>query len=883
MSPHEEHDAERWERTERLFHAATDRPKAEREAFVRAACGADTAMAEQVLAMLAIDAESNALLDGGLASAAGAVLGESDASLPRQRFGPYRVTGVLGEGGMGVVYRGRREDLESEAAIKVLRDAAVSPARRERFAFEQRVLAQLNHPSIARLYDADALPDGTPWIAMELVEGEPITAYCSARELPLRARLELFREACEAVRYAHGHAILHRDVKPSNILVRNDGRVKLLDFGISKSLDALEDPADATRTGLRLMTPTYAAPEQVLGRPLGVHTDVYSLGVVLYELLAGRVPFDLAGRTPSEAASILTEQPVRRPSQAAREAGGPSAGSAAWNDLDVLCATAMHRDPARRYRTVDALIGDVDRFLSDEPLVARGDSFRYRAGKFVRRNAAAVTASAAGMAVLVAIVAIYTVRLAASRDAARAEAQRAQSIEKFLLSTLQGGDESAGPADTLRVITLLQRAVEQTRTLSPQSVERATLERELGTLLQSRGRLDQADTLLAAAYARTLRQPQPSDAELVRDELAIALLRSEQGRHEEAVRVARAALDRATRRVGPDDPLTLETLGGLGHVLSNGGRYDEAVKVLDEFVRRRRVAAPDAHELWAALTDLADTYQYLGRYREADSLERVLLEGSRRRLGPRHPDVATHLLNLGAIENSLGRYAQGERNFREALDIAHGWYGEDHELTASCLTYLGRALYYQDRFAEADTVLRRALVVKEHIYGPTHAAVAGVVSSMGDLALDHDRYDEALALFGRSADIYRAALGPHSGPLGIMYGNLGSVELNRGDNPAAERYFRQALEAYSGAVPSGHLDVAIARVKLGRALLRQKRYAEAERSTRSGYEVLVALTDPSISFLRAARKDLIEDYTALGRPDTAARFRAELADTSAKQ
>ena len=883
MSPHEEHDAERWERIEELFHAATERPKAEREAFVRATCGADAAMAEQVLAMLAIDAESNALLDGGLASAAGAVLGEGDASLPRQRFGPYRVTGVLGEGGMGVVYRGRREDLESEAAIKVLRDAALSPTRRERFAFEQRVLAQLNHPSIARLYDADALPDGTPWIAMELVEGESITAYCRAHELPLRARLELFREACEAVRYAHGQAILHRDLKPSNILVRNDGRVKLLDFGISKSLEAVEDPADATRTGLRAMTPAYAAPEQVLGRPLGVHTDVYSLGVVLYELLAGRMPFDVAGRTPSETASILTEQPVRRPSQVARDAGGPAAGAAAWNDLDVLCATAMHRDPARRYRTVDALIDDVDRFLSDEPLVARGDSFRYRAGKFVRRNAAAVPASAAGVAVLVAIVAIYTARLATSRDAARAEAQRAQSIEQILLRTLRGDDEDAGPADTLRVITLLQRAVEQTRTLSPESAERATVERELGILLQSRGHLGQADSLLAAAYARTRRQPRPSDAELVRDELAIALLRSEQGRHEEAVRVAKAALERARRRVGPGDPLALEALGDLGHVLSTAGRYDEAVKVLEECVRRRRIVAPDTNQLWETLTDLADTYQYLGRYSEADSLEREVLESSRRLLGPRHPDVATALLNLGAIQVSLGRYAQGERDLREALDIARGWYGEDHELTASCLTYLGRALEYQNRVAEADTVLRRALAVKERIYGPTHTAVATIVSSLGDLALDHDQYDEAHALFGRAADIYLAAFGPHSDKLGIEYGNLGQVELNRGDNPAAERYFRQALDAYSGSVPPGSLNVAIARLKLGRALLRQKHYAEAERSTRSGYEVLAAQADPSISFLRAARKDLIEDYTALGRPDTAARFRAELADTSAKQ
>src|SRR5262249_38702285 len=205
------------------------RPAGEREAFVRSACGEDGTMRDQVMSMLAADAEPDALLDGGLPSAAEAVLAQAASRLPRERFGPYRVTGLLGEGGMGVVYRGRRDDLASEAAIKVLRDASLSPARRDRFAFEQRVLAQLNHPAIARLYDADTLPDGTPWIAMELVEGRPITTYARERALGIRARLALFRDVCEAVRYAHGRAILHRDLKPSNLLVRDDGQVKLLD------------------------------------------------------------------------------------------------------------------------------------------------------------------------------------------------------------------------------------------------------------------------------------------------------------------------------------------------------------------------------------------------------------------------------------------------------------------------------------------------------------------------------------------------------------------------------------------------------------------------------------------------------------------------------
>jgi serine/threonine-protein kinase len=269
-----------------------------------------------------------------------------------------------------------RDDLGTHAAVKVLRDAWVSPSRRERFATEQRTLAQLNHPAIAHLHDAGTLEDGTPWIVMEHVEGAPLTEACRARGLGLRERLQLFRTVCEAVSHAHQHLVVHRDVKPSNILVRADGTVKLLDFGIAKQLEQLNDSA-RTQTGLRLMTPAYAAPEQVRGTAVGVYTDVYSLGVVLYELLSGRLPYDLSTKTPGEAEHTILDVEPDRVSVAARNGSSPVAATRAqWNDLDVLCATAMHKDPARRYASVDGLIRDIDHFTAGEPLDAQPDSVR---------------------------------------------------------------------------------------------------------------------------------------------------------------------------------------------------------------------------------------------------------------------------------------------------------------------------------------------------------------------------------------------------------------------------------------------------------------------------------------------------------------------------
>lgn len=312
---------------------------------------------------------------------------------------------------MGVVYLAEREDLGNRVAIKILRDASLSPARRERFASEQRTLAQLNHPFIARLYDADTLADGTPWFVMEYVEGDPLTEYCAKHESSAQERLQLFRAVCEAVQYAHGHAVIHRDLKPSNILVKRDRTVRLLDFGIAKQLEGLDAAADQTRTALRLMTPAYAAPELIRGDRVGVHTDVYSLGVILYELLAGRLPFDLSNRTPGEAAALIAEHEPEKPSAAAKRVEGlpgararvPSASKTAWADLDVLCLAAMHKDPKRRYPSVDALIRDVDHFLKGEPLEARPDTLGYTLGKFVRRNWQAVSAAALLFAVAVGL------------------------------------------------------------------------------------------------------------------------------------------------------------------------------------------------------------------------------------------------------------------------------------------------------------------------------------------------------------------------------------------------------------------------------------------------------------------------------------------------
>jgi serine/threonine protein kinase/tetratricopeptide (TPR) repeat protein len=878
-------DADRWARMQQLFHDALARPAEARRAFLAAACGDDAALLTGVLRMLEADAADASPLDHELARVAAQVFRLDTAELPLTDFGPYRITKLLGEGGMGVVYLARRADLGSVAAIKILRDAWLSPARRDRFAAEQRTLAQLHHPAIAQLHDADTLPDGTPWFVMEYVEGVPLTDYCRTHDTSLEGRLELFRAVCEAVQHAHGHAVIHRDLKPSNILVTADGRVKLLDFGIAKHLEEAEGTVDQTRTGLRLMTPAYAAPEQIRGERVGIHSDVYSLGVILYELLAGQPPFDLTGKTPAEAMSIVVEREPERPSavarrpaeEAARRPRARSTAHTSWGDLDVLCLTAMHKEPGRRYQTVEALIRDIDHYLDGEPLEARPDSLRYRMGKFIRRNRVPVGAAAAVVVLLVGTVLFYTIRLTRARNVAVAEAARTQRIQNFMVHLFQGGEEAVGPADSLHVVTLVERGVEEARNLDGDPLVQAELYQTLGTISQQLGRLDQADSLLTLSLDRRRALLGSEHTAVAEGLVALGDLRVEQARFEEGERLIRAALAIERRTLPDDHPAVRRAMATLGQVLQSRGEYDEAIAVQEALVAQ---AAGDSPELAGNMSALASTHFYAGHYDTADSLNTLVLALSRRLYGDRHPMVAEDLINLGATQLERGDYLAAEAYDRQALGITRAWYGEDHPKTAAGLTLLARALIYQKRFDEASALLQEALTIRQRVYGPMHPSVASTTNELGNIAVAEDRYDEAAAYFSQIVEIYRAAYGGKHYLIGVALSNLASAYTGAKQYAKAEPLFREAIAMYQETLPPDHTTTAIGHIKLGRTLLRQRRYAEAAPETLAGYEMIKPQAAPGNGFLRAARIDLAAIYDTLGQPEKAERFKRELADSS---
>ena len=872
-------DSARWERIQALFHEAADLPEPEQRAFLKAACGDDDRLMAEVLALLEEDARGASLLDRDLAHVAHQVLDrEVPDSLPFKEFGPYRIKEALGEGGMGVVYLAERIDLGSLVAIKLLRDAWLSPARRERFASEQRTLAQLNHPSIARLYDADTLDDGTPWFVMEYVEGIPLTEYCAEHACTIEGRLRLFRAVCEAVQYAHQHAVIHRDLKPSNILVKADGSVRLLDFGIAKQLESLETAAskDQTMTGLRLMTPAYAAPEQIRGERVGIQTDVYSLGVILYELLGGKLPFDLSRLTPGEAEGMIIGQDPEKPSAVANS-NIPFVSKAAWADLDVLCLTAMHKDTQRRYSSVEALIRDIDRYLKGEPLEARPDSVRYRVGKFIRRNRRTVSAAALVFAVVVGLVVFFTVRLARARNAALEEAARTQRIQKFMMNLFQGGDESVGPGDSMRVVTLLERGVQEAQTLNNDPKVQAELYETLGTIYDQLGKFDQADSLLHSALDRRKALFGANSTEVAESLVALGQLRSDQAQYDEAEQFIRQGLEMSKRHLPPTHPRVGRAMYSLGEVLVNEGKYDQGIQVLNEAVRIQSAPGGVAADLAESLTELANAEFYAGHLDISNSLNLRVVAMDRKLYGERHPNVAEDLINLGAIQTEWGHYSETESYYRQALDIIQGFYGKDHPETASTMTLLGRSLNAQGRFSEAADMLQQALGVQERVYGPVHPRVASALGELGKVAMQQGKLDEAEADFRRQAEIYRTVYKGKHYYIGSALANLGGVYMERKQYARAEQSFREALQIYGETLPSGHLNVAIARVKLGRALIPQHRYADAETESLAAYGILMKQTSPPANWLENARKDLVTEYDALHQPEKAARFQMELA------
>jgi eukaryotic-like serine/threonine-protein kinase len=865
-------DSARWERIQSIFYEVVTRPESDRLSTLESVCGADRLLMADVLAMLEADSNTESLLDRGLPGMAYQMVGAPFDPILSREFGPYRLKEILGEGGMGVVWLAERMDAGNLVAIKFLPHAELSPARRERFEREIRTLAKLKHPFIARLYDAGTLADGTPWFVMEYVEGAGFAEYCRQRARSVEERLRLFHSVCEAVQYAHGQEILHRDLKPSNIIVEPDGTPRLLDFGIAREMQDADESSQQTRPGLRFLSRDYAAPEWARDGIVGTCTDVYSLGVILYEMLTGRLPFERSNHLPGDAGKDISRNDPEKPSAAAARLGY-RISRAARNELDVLCLKAMHQDATKRYRSVEALIRDIDHYLNSEPLEARPDTRRYRISKFVKRNRGAVIAASVAFALVASMMVFFTLRLARERNTALAAAARAERIQQFMLNLFKGDDKEAGPAGDLRVVTLIDRGVPEAQSLSREPKAQAELYQTLGTMFQKLGKLDRADALLQSSLKERELLPEPDYAAVADSLIAIGLLRSDQGQSKEAGRTMREALTIIDAHESHNKALLARANSAFGKVLVESGKYEESVEILNRAVSFQSAEGLASPELAKTLSTLADAHVYLGHYSVSDSLNQRALAIDRQIYGDGRPQVSDDLGNLAQIQEMWGHYAEAERYERQALGIAEAWYGKDHPDTARKMTTLAQTLIYEGQYREADDLLTEAVATQRRVYGEMNPHVAYVLNVLGSVANQRKDFKAAEADDQRVADIYRSAYGDSDYRVAVAMGNLASVYFAEKRYVLAESIFRDVVQRFTRSLSATNINTGMAEIKLGRTLLIEGRYREAEEQSRTGYEVLMKQTSPSTSYVKGARQDLATIYEALKQPEEAQKFR----------
>lgn len=781
-----------WERVEAAWRATIDAPLDIRAAALDAACGGDAALRARVEELLAVDADSERVIVETVA--AGARLLASGAASGR-RIGPYRIEREIGRGGTSTVYLARREGAPEEPAVALkLLDRGGSGERGgrnvvARFEAERRALSALDHPDIARRLDVGLAEDGRPYVALEWIDGLPIDAWCAARELDLSARIRLFRRVCAAVHAAHQRLVVHRDLKPANVLVDSAGAPKLLDFGLAKILgDSGGEPLDPTATALRALTPAYASPEQVRGEPVSTATDVYSLGVLLFELATGERPIRTEGLSPTEVERAICEQP---PSFASVRVPA---------DLENILRMALRKEPERRYGSVAQLAEDLGRFLAGRPVVARPDTRIYRAVKFIRRHRWAVAAALAFLAVIVAFaisLALQSRRLARERD-------RAERTAGFLVELFEISDPSESRGASITAREMLDRgAVRLRKELADEPEVRASLQETIGRVYQNLGLYRGAEPLLIESLATRRRLFKGDHPDLASSLNRLAVVRALEGNFVAAEPLFREALAMRERLYGEDHPAVSSSLSNLALLLHDRGDYAAA-----EPLYRRALALDRKHPEpdSAAAVNLGLLLVDRGDYVAAEALVRPALATIRGQKGERHPEVARTLGYLGLALQGQRRWAEAERSFRDALAIDRALQSGPHPDLARDLHLLGALWLEKGDLRAAGPSLDRAAAIREQLLPPDHPELAATWERQGRLAL---------------------ALG-------------GEADRNR-----AKERLERALAAFRKSFPEGHPSTAEALVPLAELRLLQGRCREARALAGEAVALLTAKLRPT--------------------------------------
>ena len=883
------------------FDAALDQAPGERIRWLREHYPADRSLVDEVQALLAAHERAEGILEAmPVQRPAGPAATDS---IPHRRIGPYRVLREIGRGGMGVVYLAERDDgqFRRRVAIKLLRASPDAEELHRRFIAERQILASLDHPNIAQLQDGGVTDGQLPYLVMEYVEGLPITTYCDRHRLGLDDRLRLFTDVCAAVRHAHQNLVVHRDLKPGNILVTGDGRVKLLDFGIAKLLNpgisAVAQPV--TRTEFRVMTPEYASPEQVRGEPLSTASDVYSLGVVLYELLAGRRPYRITSGSPGELATVICEREPERPSsrtgQAAEDGvepatADPAAIAAARNttperlrrelqgDLDAIVMMALRKEPRQRYGTAERLARDIERYLDGRPVLAHRGSRAYRIRRMAARHRGSALAAAIVAASLVGggAIAIWQAAAArAERDRATAAMQESEQVTAFLIGLFEANDPMEGSGAVVGIRDLLRRASSHAEELGHQPRVQARMLEVMGRVYLNLADYPAAHSLMQRALGIREALHDSTHPEVTGTILTLSESLRHQNRFAEAESVTTRGL-RLRRQAGgthlPDVADFLFELSGLAVRRADLVGADSIASAA--LALRRSERGPDDPLLARALERAAATRRRLGRAAEAEQLLREALAIHSGVSETSASASYTRLRLADAISQDRQAYREADQLYRQAITDLRVALGPDHQRSLAATNDYARFLARRGRIAEAEVLYRENLERVRRIYGADHPITAAQIGLVASAAAASGRYAEGDSLVRLELVAYERIYGRAGNEYIGALGHLARTLTAAGRVREADSVARVAVAIRRDEM--GEQDtplLAIALAGLAGTATARGEYAEADSLYEEALRMLRLHTGEQHRDIRRVHAGLARLYDRWGRPADAASHR----------
>ncbi len=803
-------DEQRRQKIEELFEQALELEPEQRAAFLEKACAGDDELLAEVQSLL--DAEENLpdFLEAPL------VVEQSINNWQDKNIGPFRVIRELGRGGMGMVFLAERvgAGFEQKVALKLVQPEIGKTNLHERFESERRILARLQHPHIARLYDGGISEDGIPYFAMEYIEGRPLDVYCDEMKLSLRKRLELFLDVCEAMQYAHNNLVIHRDLKPSNILVTEEGRVKVLDFGIAKIVEDSELPdVEITMAGQRFITPAYASPEQIAYEPVSTASDVYSLGMILYRLLSGLTAYEITTHSPIELQRQLESQKIERPSRRLRQSGETLQDDISRNrrlspgalyrqlkgDLDHIVLKCLHKQPARRYGQVSHLAADIRRYLGGRPISARPESPFYIASRFVARNRKVLTAAVLVVLFSVLQLYFYTQNL-------RREKEKAEQVAGLLTRVFEAADPENSKGEDITARELLQAGTAKVRnTLSGQPDIKAHMLRLLGKINLNLGAFSSADSLFEQALALYRENNLPRDslyARILVYSAETAVLKDQFARADSLLGEADAVLEKLL----PEAYDLFITANNYRAFLNNTrGDFKKAESLYWNSVHYLKEHYGE-EDSWLGTTynNLGLVYHNAGNHPKADSLYRLAIKVQEASLGPVHTELADSYYNFAQVARDMGNYALSESLFTKVLEMDRTLYGDNHINISYTLNGIGNLQVKQNKLQQAEKNFREALRIRVATHGLDHSNVGYCWRNLGHVKRAKAQYDSAAHYYNLALQNLQTSLGPEHADVARIYRNLGGLFRETGNKNLARQYYNQSLTVFLKSFPEEH-------------------------------------------------------------------------------